>query len=582
MTTINMKDLYLEEYGEIASFLKLEDRAVMKPLTENLFVSMVSRRAPEVLIVGAYNCLLNGTFIEGRPEEYPYCKWVPRAVIRSFFNLLTPTKVAEQIDEIIGAWMATAVQSDNPRSGYNIALDVFARLYCAMGESLSKVGKLRENNGWSSYFAKMLLNSKRDGVSKAIRLLKWKEKIPQRIILSDIKRLLRAPYEVRVVALKGPCLEALHRDDNHSCSPYRIDWEAVAAILKDKDRLAEYLPNKFLWATTFGRIPKDEILIRAIGKEVSSFDFGTYKSAEKLIRYEQLSTTGQEERELTVSVSLIAQKYFTTGNLSQFVEYKRRNMGMSMHDIFAAMPSVPFGKEVGEFMLKAKDSSMEKVFLVIRMWQYLSPEARKGKLSEMFAAAEKEANNPDNFTLQATIWGTSEEKAIEIHKKWTSGLSNLQKETIPAVEAKAGAYVMRKLPREDGRGLFLGQLTNCCQHVLGGAAESSAWHGAIDEDGGFYVIEKNNKIVAQSWIWRNEETVCFDNIELLGDLKDTPCLIDLYQEVANKIVGILGIRRVTLGLGYTDVVVPWRATNSVSSPKGCYSDARDQVLVAEC
>jgi len=62
---------------------------------------------------------------------------------------------------------------------------------------------------------------------------------------------------------------------------------------------------------------------------------------------------------------------------------------------------------------------------------------------------------------------------------WLDGLAELRdkKDLVPAVLIEHEGLIMRKLSREDPRGLFLGKYTDCCQHP-GGTGESCAWHGA--------------------------------------------------------------------------------------------------------
>jgi hypothetical protein len=75
-----------------------------------------------------------------------------------------------------------------------------------------------------------------------------------------------------------------------------------------------------------------------------------------------------------------------------------------------------------------------------------------------------------------------------------------------------------RLPIGDVRGLFLGQMTDCCQSI-GGVGSACAAHGYISEQGGFFVLENaKGKIVGQTWAWRGKGgEMCFDSLETLGD-----------------------------------------------------------------
>lgn len=60
----------------------------------------------------------------------------------------------------------------------------------------------------------------------------------------------------------------------------------------------------------------------------------------------------------------------------------------------------------------------------------------------------------------------------------------------------------------------LGEITNCCQ-TIGGMAQSSVIEGIINPYSGFISIQKDNKIIAQSWIWLalDKKTLILDSIE---------------------------------------------------------------------
>lgn len=75
-----------------------------------------------------------------------------------------------------------------------------------------------------------------------------------------------------------------------------------------------------------------------------------------------------------------------------------------------------------------------------------------------------------------------------------------------------------RLAPGDIRGLFLGDLTDCCQSI-GGHGTACAEHGFTSPDGGFYVIESaKGDIVGQSWVWRGDKgELCLDSLEALGE-----------------------------------------------------------------
>ena len=76
-------------------------------------------------------------------------------------------------------------------------------------------------------------------------------------------------------------------------------------------------------------------------------------------------------------------------------------------------------------------------------------------------------------------------------------------------------YHFRKLEPGDVRAMFLGSITDCCQHIAGAGSEC-AEHGFTSEDGGFYVIAHNDtdNIIGQAWAWRGAEgELVLDSLE---------------------------------------------------------------------
>jgi len=85
-------------------------------------------------------------------------------------------------------------------------------------------------------------------------------------------------------------------------------------------------------------------------------------------------------------------------------------------------------------------------------------------------------------------------------------------------------------------------------------------------------------IIAQSWIWRQKNTIVFDNIETLNhDYSDL--LASLYAQAGKNMIGKLGVKEVRVGAGYDDLGVDKyfeKCKDIVKPPKDCYSDAKDK------
>ena len=86
--------------------------------------------------------------------------------------------------------------------------------------------------------------------------------------------------------------------------------------------------------------------------------------------------------------------------------------------------------------------------------------------------------------------------------------------SIPKISGKTKGYTYEILRNDDPLTLAIGVLTDCCQKLHGGG-ETSMVHSALSPDGRVFVVrDEEGRIVAQSWVWRNQYTCCFDNIEV--------------------------------------------------------------------
>lgn len=92
--------------------------------------------------------------------------------------------------------------------------------------------------------------------------------------------------------------------------------------------------------------------------------------------------------------------------------------------------------------------------------------------------------------------------------------------SIPRVESKekivlpSGTYYYEMLRLDDPRAMSIGFESDCCQQ-LGHAAELCMEHSMIDQNGRVFVItNEKGEVVAQSWVWRNKDVLCFDNVEV--------------------------------------------------------------------
>ena len=148
-------------------------------------------------------------------------------------------------------------------------------------------------------------------------------------------------------------------------------------------------------------------------------------------------------------------------------------------------------------------------------------------------------------------------------------------------------YKYEILRLDDPLAMAIGTLTNCCQEIDNNA-ETTMEHSMVDKHGRVFVIKDElGNIIAQSWVWRNKDVICFDNIEIpdrafiraikkdnLGKDNFTEDVFEIYKQAAHELIlqddavykkllnegkitheqyNSLRLGKVTVGLGYNDI-----------------------------
>lgn len=162
--------------------------------------------------------------------------------------------------------------------------------------------------------------------------------------------------------------------------------------------------------------------------------------------------------------------------------------------------------------------------------------------------------------------------------------------SIPRIEKSTEKYTYEMLRLDDPLAMAIGTLTDCCQE-LGNCAEVCMEHSMVDKNGRVFVIkDTQGNIVAQSWVWRNKDVLCFDNIEIpdkaftraerenteLGRYGFTNEVFKIYKQAAFDLIQAdeviykellengkitkeqydgLRLGKVTVGLGYNDIAL---------------------------
>ena len=111
---------------------------------------------------------------------------------------------------------------------------------------------------------------------------------------------------------------------------------------------------------------------------------------------------------------------------------------------------------------------------------------------------------------------------------------------------------LRFLPRSDARGLYLGVIADCCQH-LDSQAACCAIDGQLSPKAAFMIFELDGEWIAQCYTWEdNIGNICIDSFETIGDeayhsdtnrqvIKDL--LIDFAKSSSNDNIITIGSNR---------------------------------------
>lgn len=157
--------------------------------------------------------------------------------------------------------------------------------------------------------------------------------------------------------------------------------------------------------------------------------------------------------------------------------------------------------------------------------------------------------------------------------------------SIPRINNTYEDYRYQILSLSDPLALAIGTLTDCCQEIKN-AAELCMEHSMTSKDGRVFVVfDRDGSIISQSWVWRNKDVLCFDNIEVpnkafskvekdINRAEFSDIIYKIYEKAANELMkkdeavykSLLkegkiskeqyeGLRlgKVTVGLGYNDI-----------------------------
>lgn len=177
------------------------------------------------------------------------------------------------------------------------------------------------------------------------------------------------------------------------------------------------------------------------------------------------------------------------------------------------------------------------------------------------------------------------DKILELHEKMQKRIVS----TIPKVKGTLGRYEYEILDLKDIHQLDVGYLTHCC-FTLEGASETSLIDSCTSNNSRIFVVKKDGKLVAQSWVWRNGNTVCFDNAEAYGvSVSGLDDMWEVYEKAGKELITISAskedkkIELITIGEGYGKIPLKGERLKGLSMPKpigeDLYTDASNQRII---
>ncbi len=241
----------------------------------------------------------------------------------------------------------------------------------------------------------------------------------------------------------------------------------------------------------------------------------------------------------------------------------------SILDLEKLMISLTYFEEAREDILKKQRIKMKDISSIIEAADVASSYIKSGNEKALKGMKYSFMNELNKYNLS------------EQQKKWTLALfekTSHLKTKVPLYKETIGQYELEMIDKNDIRGLVCGNAVNCCQTLnsdrrtyrYGGS--NCVYYGAEEETSTFFIISKNNRIVAQSWVWLKGNQLTFDNIEVLGqEIRES--IKDCYQAYANFVLKNSKIKKVTVGAGNSDLNLEkfWTKCKSID----CIDEAYD-------
>jgi len=189
-------------------------------------------------------------------------------------------------------------------------------------------------------------------------------------------------------------------------------------------------------------------------------------------------------------------------------------------------------------MLSNKDNELYKYFpRIFNEWEMIKINNKDKSLNEIidFLKSDDISLPPKYYRLEGLFKfigcrNSIVNETLLLHDQMLTRIGS----TIPRIKGIKDEYSYEILRLDDMESIAIGNKTDCCFTVLGNGYDCLK-HALTSNNGRIFTIRKDGEILAHSWIWRNGDLLCFDNIEISKKIKCVD-FFDVYLRVADELI----------------------------------------------
>lgn len=243
----------------------------------------------------------------------------------------------------------------------------------------------------------------------------------------------------------------------------------------------------------------------------------------------------------------------TCSNLIEIFDGMPRKYNEEVLDFFIKNVSIILPKT--EYRLKFKEivsryDEIKNYYLTMGNDHFSYHEAYHYLCESVFLNVHKGNYEFEEMVKKA---GVTNQSKFEKYQELYETIKNKRSSIIPRIKEKFELLLDGKkytllgemLRKDDPFSLLVGELsyTNCCQQINDNGYDCLVH--AINDGRIFctYLINDNHKVLlSQSWVWRNGNVICFDNIEGTNFMKKnilySRLVAEIYKKVSTKIIEV--------------------------------------------